>query len=199
MIKPQHKMIAASIMAIALSACSPQQSQQQNTQSDGATVTENDMAQTESQRIEQFFEDAFEQDLKRSPMSQSYLGYKWDYDKWDDVSLAMADERKKIRETRLAELATFDLDKLTAQQRMSHLIMNLALQRESANDAFRYHPYVMHQFSGIHTQVPSFLINIHRVADTKDAQDYIARLNGVATLFEQIIYICQKCLYICKI
>lgn len=33
-----------------------------------------------------FFERTFEEDLKSSPMFQSYLGIKWDYDKWNDVS-----------------------------------------------------------------------------------------------------------------
>lgn len=191
MIRTKFTMVAISVMTIALSACSPQQTQQQNSGKEQPNLVA-DKTLTESARIEAFFKAAFEQDLKRSPMRQSYLGFKWDYDKWDDVSVAMADERKVIRQDRLAQLKTFNLEQLTEQQRMSHLIMNLALQRESANDEFRHHAYVMHQFSGIHTQVPSFLINIHRVEDTEDAKAYIARLSKVDKLFEQIISLAAK-------
>jgi uncharacterized protein (DUF885 family) len=39
---------------------------------------------------------------------------------------------------------------------------------------------------GVHSKVPSFLINQHRVTSVSDAEAYIERLNGVPTLFEQL-------------
>ena len=40
---------------------------------------------------------------------------------------------------------------------------------------------------GKHTSVVSLLINQHRISDIKDAENYIARLNGIGPLFDQLI------------
>ena len=39
---------------------------------------------------------------------------------------------------------------------------------------------------GMQSEIPSFLINMHSVSSEKEAIDYIARLNGVKPLFNQI-------------
>ena len=70
---------------------------------------------------------------------------------------------------------------------MSLALNKVSLERKLANDKFRHHTYIMHQFSAYHTRVPSFLINMHRVTDIKDAQAYISRLQRVKTLFSQVI------------
>jgi uncharacterized protein (DUF885 family) len=63
----------------------------------------------------------------------------------------------------------------------------LDIERQLANDEFRYQHYIMQQFRGAHTFVPSFLINIHRVKDVTDADAYVSRLNGVQAYFDQVI------------
>ena len=40
---------------------------------------------------------------------------------------------------------------------------------------------------GVHSETPTFLINIHKIDNEKDAQAYIARLNGMPKLFDQLI------------
>ncbi len=184
-------LLTIGVMSGLLIACSPQQSSLQN-QPDNAPLQQAKLTQSESARLIKFFEESYQQDLKRSPQTQSYRGYKWDYDKWNDVSDDHAEESKRIREERLAILSSFDTSDLSQQLQLSHQIMTLALQRQSANDEFRHHHYVMHQFYGFHTQIPSFLINIHRISDKKDAQDYIARLIAVDSLFDQVITLSQK-------
>ncbi|HEX8678643.1 MAG TPA: DUF885 domain-containing protein, partial [Chthoniobacterales bacterium] len=52
---------------------------------------------------------------------------------------------------------------------------------------FRQHTYPVNQMYGWHSQVPTFLINIHRVDSLADAEAYIARLNGVGPQAEQVI------------
>lgn len=61
------------------------------------------------------------------------------------------------------------------------------IERQLANDVFRYHTYIINQFWGAHTFVPSFLINIHRISEISDADAYITRLNGVESFFDQLI------------
>ncbi len=49
--------------------------------------------QPAADRANAFFEQAFDAQLALSPMSQSYLGVKDDYDKWDDFSDASYQRR----------------------------------------------------------------------------------------------------------
>lgn len=176
-------LLPLSAIAIAMAGCSPQTQES----APKPPAAQEQKVQTESEKLASFFADSFETDLKRSPLSQSYLGYKWDYDKWDDVSEASVDETRAIREQRLATLATFDLTKLTPQEQLSHEIYKVDLERRLANDEFRHHTYIMHQFRAWHTRVPSFLINIHKVDSVEDAEAYISRLEGVKPLFDGVI------------
>lgn len=175
--------IAAALFAI--TACSPATESTQTTTSHVAA--EHTTSQTESERLSAFFENAFNEDLKRSPLFQSYLGKKWDYDKWDDISEAESDKSVAIAKERLSTLASFDTSKLSEQEQLSLRLYKLGIERNLANDAFRHHRYIVHQFRAAHTQVPSFLINIHRVSSKEDAQAYIGRLNGVNKYFGQVI------------
>ena len=120
-------------------------------------------------------------------MQQGYLGYKWDYDKWDTVTEERFNKQKEQSKKRLAALATFDQTQLTENQKLSLKINQLSLERQLANDEYRHHTYIMHQFRAFHTLVPSFLINIHRIGDISDAEAYISRLSSVDTLFNQVI------------
>ncbi len=76
---------------------------------------------------------------------------------------------------------------MNAQEKLSINEANADIHRRLANDEFRHHTYVMHQFRTFHTMVPSFLINIHSVNSMDDAKAYIARLNGVNSMFTQVI------------
>lgn len=183
------KFIPLSMLTIAISACSPQPSEQ----AEKPTVqAEQKIAQTESEKLAQYFADMFEQDLKRSPITQSYLGYKWDYDKWNDISDTHQDETIAIQKVRLDDLEKFDLSQLTEQEKLSIDVAKTDIQRRLANDEFRDHTYIMHQFRAYHTIVPSFLINIHRINSIDDAEAYVARLNNVKPLFSQVIQQMKK-------
>lgn len=168
-----------------LTACSPAN----NTKPAETAVEEiqQTASQSESERLSAFFERTFEEDLKRSPLFQSYLGKKWDYDKWDDISEKEADAQITIAKNRLETLASFDTSKLSEQEKLSLRLYKLGIERDLANDEFRHHRYIVHQFRAAHTQVPSFLINIHSVKSKEDAQAYIGRLDNVRSYFDQVI------------
>lgn len=170
---------------LTLTACSPANETPQSQAPDVKSQSES--GQTESQRLATFFENSFEDDLKRSPLFQSYLGKKWDYDKWDDISEDEKDARIAIAKNKLKTLENFDTLKLSDQENLSLRLYKLGIERDLANDEFRHHRYIVHQFRAAHTQVPSFLINIHSVKSKEDAVAYISRLNNVSTYFDQVI------------
>ena len=185
---PTQKILKVSAIAIAISglmACSPAP---QSTSSTTTADTERPaQMQSESERLAAFFERTFQDDLKRSPQFQSYLGIKWDYDKWGDVSDAFADETIAIAKNRLQEISKFDTSKLSEQEKMSIRLFKLGIERDLENDKYRHHTYIVHQFRAAHTSVPSFLINIHRVTSVDDAKAYIGRLDNVKGYFDQVI------------
>ena len=144
-------------------------------------------AATESTRLAAFFQKSFDDDVANSPVWQSYLGIKDDYDKWDDMSDAAAQAEIDNITLRIAQAKQFDTSQLNAQEQLSLEIYQQDIQRQLANDAFRHHTYVMHQFRAAHTFVPSFLINIHSISELSDADAYIQRLHGVKSMFDQVI------------
>ena len=137
--------------------------------------------------MQAFFERTFDEDLKRSPTFQSRLGKKWDYDKWDDVSETQMDSRVAILKNRLETIEHFDTAKLSKQEQLSLRLFKLGVERDLANDKFRHHKYIVHQFRAAHTQIPSFLINIHKINSKDDAKAYISRLDNVRTYLGQVI------------
>ena len=184
--KKINTLFPMTLLALSMLGCSENSTLNQS-HTANATSAVSTVAESESTRLATYFADMFEQDLKRSPQSQSYLGYKWNYDSWDQIDEAANDQTQKIRIQRLAELQGFDETKLTELEQLSLSIAKIDLERKLANDKFRHHTYIMHQFSAVHTMVPSFLINIHKVETPKDAQDYVSRLRGTEQLFKQTI------------
>lgn len=142
----------------------------------------------ESVKANAFFERAFNETLARSPMFMTQLGMKQDYDKWDDFSEAAALDTLLLNVRQLAELKrTIDLAALDAQTRVSHRMFADEAERAIEGWKWRYHNYPFNQMSGRHLEVPAFVINFHRVDTVDDARAYIARLQGIGPMFDQLI------------
>lgn len=142
----------------------------------------------ESERINTFFEEVFNDALDRSPMYQSQLGIKTDYDKWDDISdlahtrdlAIVVDELARLREE-------FDFELLDDQSKISYRLFEQDCEDSINAYQWRFHRYQASQMRGLHANAPSFLINIHRITSLSDAQAYVSRLEGLKPLFDQLI------------
>ncbi len=144
--------------------------------------------QTESERLNAFFAEVFDRDLARSPMSQTYLGIKTDYGKWDDISEKHQDEDIALVRHDLSRLHhEFDPKKLTHEAYLSYRIFELQDERQLEGDRWRHYDYPVNQMFGWQSNIPSFLINMHRVTDKADAEAYISRLEGVKALMDEVI------------
>ncbi|MEG3767701.1 DUF885 domain-containing protein [Alteromonas sp. 14N.309.X.WAT.G.H12] len=180
------KLSSFTLLMASLTACSPAP-EKPETSSVAPVLQESTQSQSESERLSAFFERTFEEDLRRDPMRQSYMGKKWDYDKWTDISDEFIDQTMALKKNRLDVLDSFDTSQLSEQEQLSLRLYRQGIERQLENDKFRYHRYIVHQFRAAHTQVPSFLINIHRVSSVEDAKAYIARLDKVDSYFAQVI------------
>lgn len=177
MIIKKRGLLLAGAAALALTAACGKNAQTNET----AHVAERSDPAGQTEKINAWFEEKFEQDLARSPMFQTFLGRKTNYDKWDNVSDAYRLESHALRMAALSDMRqTFNFDDLDPAAQLSYRLYEYEVEQDDQAFPFRNHWYVFSQFRGPHSGVPSFMINQHRVSSVEDAEAYIARLNGVA-------------------
>ena len=141
----------------------------------------------ETAKANAFFERVFEAGIARSPMFMTQLGMKTDYDKWDDISETRALEDLRIEVQNLEELRrTINFDLLDDQARVSYRMFARGAERSIEGWRWRYHSYPLNQMSGLHSDIPAFLINFHRIDNVSDARAYIARLKGIGPLLDEL-------------
>ncbi|RUO73653.1 DUF885 domain-containing protein [Idiomarina seosinensis] len=188
----EYKKIALAVSLVLMTtACSDASKEEATTakaESQTATtenVTQN-AEQTESEKANKLFEEIFMENVMRSPMYQSYLGIKEDQDQWDDISEESAKEELALQKEHLEQVKAIDESKLDGQTKISWMLMKQNLENEIADFKWRHHNYPVNQMFGLHSSVASLLINQHGISEVDDAEDYIARLNNLPGLFEQL-------------
>ncbi len=150
------------------------------------TLAPAEATQDESARLNDWFEVKFRETVARSPMTQTYLGIKDDYDKWDDESDAHALENLELQRAIIAEMNdSFDFDALDPQAKLSWRLAEYELSQAEAAFPFRDHEYVFNQMFGVQSGIPAFLVNQHKVTSASDAEAYIARLEGIPAYLGQ--------------
>ena len=142
----------------------------------------------ESEKANAFFERIYNEKVARFPEWQTYLGIKKDYGEWNNDSDEIELRELEITKENVDWLrSSIDYDLLDLQTKISY---RLALQNaEDAISRFKYrlYNYPVNQMFGRHTDVASFLINMHLVTEASDAEAYVSRLNGVGAVFEQLL------------
>ena len=135
---------------------------------------------TEAERLNAFFEEQFEQSVARSTQTQTFLGIKTDYDKWDDASDEHAvEDFQLLTEAYETMTSEFDFDALDDSAKLSYRLFEYQYRQAERAFPFRDFSYTFDQMNGEQSGIPAFMINQHRIASLSDAKDYIARLNGI--------------------
>ena len=135
----------------------------------------------------ELFERIFEEQVALSPNTLTYLGREEGMDSWNDLSEAHAVRVLELHKQQLAELQSLPYDKLDSATRLSYQLLEQQLENDIADYRWRNHNYPVNHLSGLHTEVPSLLINSHRISKASDADNYVARLSKVEQLFEQLL------------
>jgi uncharacterized protein (DUF885 family) len=179
---------AVAVAAVLFSACTPSTEQSTNPAPEAvAKTTTAAEVSSESQRVNDFFERTFEESVARYPEYQTFLGRKEGADKWNDLSEAYANESMQLTEQQLVELKAFDRSKLDPATTLSYDLLIQSMENEIEDNKWRLYNYPVNQMFGRHSGVVSLLINQHRINSVEDAENYIARLEGVPKLFNQLI------------
>ena len=144
--------------------------------------------EVEIKKANQFFESIFQDRVLDSPEFQASLGYKSNYDKWDDITWQNSRRKAKQSIDDLAYLKeNINFDKLDESTKISYLLMEKRLQRTIDNDKFIFHGYMITHRGGKHSSIPSFLINYHKIDQEQDVRDYIGRLRNIESLMNDLI------------
>ena len=188
------KNLALSVITIALlSACQQETSTTPVTSETLQTSTESkanpsETKQSESQRLNLWFAEKYEQQLQMSPIGLTFLGRKDKYDEIDDMTEAAQLKQLEWQAATVKEMsAKFDYELLDQETKTSYDIW--VHQYESAQEGQQYNRngYVFTQMQGIQSFAAQFLISFHKVDDLSDMEAYIKRIGGVSTAISDLL------------
>ena len=152
----------------------------------GCTGTK--VSEDEIKEANQFFESVFLDQVQESPEFQTRLGYKSNYDQWDDITWEQ--RKRKIRKGiyNLKYLHdTIDYDKLDEATKISYRLIERRFERQIESNDYIFNSYPVTHRGGKHSSIPSFLINYHKVDDEEDVKDYLKRLRNIEPLMDDLL------------
>jgi uncharacterized protein (DUF885 family) len=157
-----------------------------------------------SQQLNTLFDQFMKENLDLSPLLVTSLGLDSgaraaQKSHVDDGSLAGFERQKALIASQLARIRAFDRARLSATDAISYDVVMYGLRTsDAANKAFHYGnkaflygpigagaPYRLSQLTGAYQELPAFLDNQHTIQTKADADAYVARLAGFATLLDQ--------------
>ncbi|WP_419722562.1 DUF885 domain-containing protein [Sphingopyxis witflariensis] len=138
--------------------------------------------------LAQYFEYYDKAQLSLSPQGKAYRGIRdGDYGRWDDVSDEAEVASHKLQQATAAAMrSSFDPAALSADDALSFELFGAQAERAERLFPFRSHGYLFDQMNGAQSQLPAFLINIHRVSNVAEVEAYIERIRGIGPLLDTL-------------
>ncbi len=144
--------------------------------------------QSETERLNAWFDEKYEAALQESPMQLTMLGRKDRYSEIDNMSFASMREQIDQTQAWAEEMqAEFDYDKLDQEAKTSYDLYIYGAERAEESWKWRFHGYNFEQMGGSQAWIPQFLINFHRVDTEQDMKDYISRISESARAIDQLL------------
>ena len=174
---------SALALALALAACSPQS----GSPTTASAPTAEEVRDT-SQRLNAWFDTQYEEWMRFSPVMLTFYGSKELNDQLDDASEEGMRKRLAWLEASVAKMeADFDYDRLDDETKLSWDLWKRQYEDMRDGMAFLRNGYPFDQMNGMHSMLPTFLINFQKVEDEQDYVAYISRLNQVPRFFDQLL------------
>jgi uncharacterized protein (DUF885 family) len=192
-VKMKRKLVSVALtlaLSALLSACSEPSSEVSTPPS--ANINSNiESSQTqlsESERINQWFEKKYEEQLMMSPLTLTSLGRKERYGEIDDFSEEAENEEFKWLQQSVEELkSSFKYSMLDDSAKMSYDLWLYSFEVAQTMRPFQRNAYIFDQMMAIQSQLPTMLINFHKVESEQDMLDYISRIKGISQAIDDLI------------
>ncbi|MCC6138949.1 MAG: DUF885 domain-containing protein [Bdellovibrionaceae bacterium] len=143
-------------------------------------------AELATKKFNAFLDASFDEFMSYSPEGLAYFGKKEQYNKLNDYTEEFDLKMLEITKKKLKELKKFDRSDLDAQAQLSYDLYKKDLEKGIEEFQWKDYGYSVNQQGGVHTDLPTFMINIHKVDSEKDLQDYIARLKEFKRVFAEV-------------
>lgn len=143
--------------------------------------------------INHFYEKVFIEYALEDPEALSQLrilegmGINFHNDDLTDISNERVLNLKKKLNWNYTTLQEYEREELNKEQQLSYDILKWFLNDAIRREQFIYHDYILTQLSGVHVDLPDFMVNVHQVNTKEDAENYIARLSKFDTKFDQLL------------
>ncbi len=147
----------------------------------------------ESERLNAWFEEKFEERLQMNPMWMTRLGRRDRYHEIGDQSEAEADRQLAWSRATVDEMkSNFDYNLLDTETKTSWDLWVYLYEQAREAQEFRSHNYVFNQMGGAQSGLPQFMTLVHRVDDESDMQAYIKRIEGIGKGISQLLETAQR-------
>lgn len=138
--------------------------------------------------LDAWFAEKWEEELAFSPLRQTALGLKTNYDKIDDYSAeGQLEQIEWWEKARIEMEANFDYDELNEEAKISYDIFKYRAERAALSRDFMDHQYILEQMDGAHTGLPSIILSQHTVENEAEMEAFISRLAGIGTAMDQTL------------
>lgn len=148
----------------------------------------NEEVVNQTEALNKWFDDKYEELLQMSPIGLTIQGRKDHYDKIDDLSKEAEDNQLAWYTEVTNELKeTFDYNSLNDQDKTSYDLWLYQYEELKEGIAYRDLNYVFDQMRGLHAQLPTLLINFHKVDSLPDMNAYISRIQESGRAMNQLV------------
>ncbi|MAO40391.1 MAG: DUF885 domain-containing protein [Pseudohongiella sp.] len=145
-------------------------------------------AQTESERLNAWFDEKYEERLQFSPIEMTFLGRKERYGDLDDMSVAAEEAQLEWLLASVEELdAEFNYDDLNQEAQTSWDIWMYQADQAVRAAEFRYNGFVFDQMNGAQGFLPTFLISFHNVESASDYEALVSRISQAGRAMNQLL------------
>ena len=145
---------------------------------------------SEGERLHALFDREWDWTMRTNPTWASSLGDLRFNDRWPDVSLEAIRDRHEHRQRVLEELDTFDLDALSAADRLNYRLFRREYESDVEAFPYRWHLIALNQREGI--QDENSLADSLRFETQKDYEDWIARLRAFPEYMDQTLALLEE-------
>ena len=112
-------------------------------------------------------------------------------DRWSDASLAHVAAEHKVAEDFLKRFEAIDTSGFSDNDKLNQQLMVRQLKEGLRSDDLKLYEMPLDQMSGVHLALAGFVSSIP-FDNTKEYEDYLARLKAVPKLFDQVTAVAQQ-------
>ena len=134
-----------------------------------------------------FYEKIFIEFALENPQLLTNMGMKFKYGELNDNSPEANDRNFALLEKDYHQLQEYDRAGLQGQEALSYDILDWFLSDQMAGHKYRFNDYSVTQRGGSYQGIINFMVNMHKVDEMSDAEDYLARISQIGTYFDNTL------------